>query len=424
MRETHFSAKLCANRMRTVAYNAMALCEPASGVSVTIRGLIGALANDGAQRVLVYTPRPLAGRVPSGPHVQIRPSGWPGSSRTLRILWEQTRLPARLQADDAGLLHAPAYVAPLAASCPVVLTVHDLHVFTHPQFCTLANRLHYRLLMPPSIRRAAAVIVFSEHVRRLVAAHFPDAAAKTAVIPPGVDPDMRPVTDAAARAAVVRRCRLPDRYLLFVGDLAPRKNLPRLLEAFHEIAREQPDLHLLLAGHAPGGQARLARAAAAMNLGARILWPGYVPRAHLPALYTLASALVYPSHDEGFGLPVLEAMACGCPVVTSAGSGPEEICGDAAKYCHAADARSIAHAIRAQFADPDGCRQRVAAGRQRAAAFTWARAAARTRALYRAILEKPQGDGQGRTGSEAGFTPLRATEGGRAPRTVPRLHGA
>lgn len=377
--------------MKSVAYNAMALCEPASGVAATMRGLLGALADGGTQPVQVYAPRPVAGRLRAGANLRIRPSGWPWPSRALRILWEQVFLPGRLKADGASLLHAPAYVAPLRTSCPVVLTVHDLHVFTHPQFCTLANRLHYRLLMPPSIRRAAAIIVFSEHVRRTLIARFPDAAARTVVIPPGVDPAMRPMTDPAARATARRLLGLPERYLLFVGDLAPRKNLLRLLAAFREIAPEQPDLHLLLAGRAMRGHARLDRAVHAWGLERRVLRPGYVAQDRLPTLYALAAALVYPSYDEGFGLPALEAMACGCPVVVSAHGGPQEVCGAAALYCEAEDTPSIAQAIRAACADPDGARQRVAAGLQRARSFTWARAAASTEALYGRVLEKAEG---------------------------------
>jgi glycosyltransferase involved in cell wall biosynthesis len=117
-----------------------------------------------------------------------------------------------------------------------------------------------------------------------------------------------------------------------------------------------------------------------------VLRLGYVPQDDLPALYTLALALVYPSCDEGFGLPALEAMACGCPVVTSAHGGPEEICGDTAVTCEAEDVRSIAAAIRAVCTDSEGCARRAAAGLRRAAAFTWPAAAARTEALYRQLL--------------------------------------
>jgi glycosyltransferase involved in cell wall biosynthesis len=372
--------------MKTVAYNAMALCEPASGVAVTIRGLIGALADSGAQRMQVYAPRSVAGRLPSGVRLQTRPSGWPWPSRALRILWEQALLPMRLRTDGAGLLHAPAYVAPLASPCPVVLTVHDLHVFTHPQFCTSANRAHYRLLMPPSIRRAAAIIVFSEHVRHTLAAWFPEASAKTVVIPPGIDPAMRPVTAPAECETVRRRYGLPDHYLLFVGDLAPRKNLLRLLEAYGAFARRQPEIHLLLVGRPVCGSDALDRAIAACTPVGRVHCTGYVPQAHLPALYSLADALVYPSYDEGFGLPALEAMACGCPVVTAGQGGPQEICGEAATYCKPEDAHTITHAIQLQYADPDGRRQRTAVGLRRAATFSWAQAASRTEALYGRLL--------------------------------------
>lgn len=372
--------------MKTVAYNAMALCEPVSGVAVTMRGIIGALATSATQRMLVYAPRPQADKLPTGKCLQIHPAGWPWRSRALRILWEQACLPMHLRADGVHLLHAPAYVAPLAAPCPFILTVHDLHVFTHPQFCTLANRLHYRLLLPPSIQRAAAIIVFSEHVRHTLCARFPGAAAKTVVIPPGLDPAMRPTTSVAAQAAVRQQYGLPDNYLLFVGDLAPRKNLPRLLAAFRESLRAQPDLNLLLVGRALHGHTGLDQAVSDLGLQKRVRRLGYVSQAHLPTLYTLAAALVYPSYDEGFGLPALEAMACGCPVVTSAHGGPQEVCGDAATYCEAEDTCSIVQAMQAIFAAPDERRRKIAVGLQRASTFTWARAAVSTENLYRKIM--------------------------------------
>jgi glycosyltransferase involved in cell wall biosynthesis len=276
-------------------------------------------------------------------------------------------------------------VAPLAKVAPLILTVHDLHVFSHPQTCTVANCLHYRLLMPPSIRRADAIIVYSEHVRRQVASRYPEVAARIEVIPPGVDRAMRPAT-AAERAALRAAVALPPAFLLFVGDLAPRKNLAGLLRAFGGIAQEMPGLHLLLTGNPGRGGETIERDAAALGLTGRVHFTGYLPQQYLAALYSLAEALVYPSLDEGFGLPVLEAMACGCPVVTADCGGPAEICGEAARYCTATEPESIAAAVRAHFADADARRQRVAVGLQRAAGYTWTRAAAQSEALYEKLL--------------------------------------
>jgi len=266
----------------------------------------------------------------------------------------------------------------------VVLTVHDLHVFTHPQFCTLANRIHYRLLLPLSIRRAAAITVYSEHVRRALLLRFPAAAAKTRVIPPGLPAQFLQAATTAQREALRARLHLPRKLLLFVGDLAPRKNLPGVLEAFARLRADHPDLHLVLAG-APGG-----RSAATSGHGAGIHWLGYMPPDDLPALYALAEALVFPSFDEGFGLPALEAMACGCPVVCSPG-GAAEVCGDAALVCDPSSTEAIVNAVHALLTRPTLRHDKVDAGRHRAAGFRWDHTVQQLEETYRRVCVTPEG---------------------------------
>ena len=370
-----------------LAYNALLLRKAYSGVENTIHGFLQAWAAHGPEPLRVYAPRRTPLPLPRGAALDARPVRFPRSSRAARIAWEQFWLPQRLRRDGAALLHAPAYIAPLAAPCRVVLTLHDLHVFTHPATCSFENRLYYRLFLPRSVSRAAAVIVFSEHVRRTVAARFPAAAARIAVIPPGVDPGLAPVTDPARLEQVRTAWRLPPRFLLFVGDLAPRKNLPRLLDAFARVAAAVPDLHLVLAGLPAAGRRRppLDRLCARLGLAARVRRLGYVPRADLPALYTLAEALAYPSLDEGFGLPALEALACGCPVVCGPG-GTAEICGPAAVRCDPLDTAAIAAALHRQITAPEPRAVRAAAGSARLARYSWWTHVAATADLYRGVL--------------------------------------
>jgi glycosyltransferase involved in cell wall biosynthesis len=359
-----------------VALDAALLREPYSGVEVLIHETACALARHGTLPYVVYTPAVGTRPLPAFDRMQVRAVA-PNQPRLRRILWEQFVLPRLAARDGAQVLHAPAYVAPVAARMPVVLTIHDLHVFTHPQFCTPANRLHYRLLLPLSIRRAAAIVVCSDHVRRIVAQRFPAAAAKIHLIPPGlpssaaaiVDRDPRPAAAATEGAPV-----LPARFLLFVGDLAPRKNLPGVLAAFARIRNEYPDMNLLVAGAGRAGPAADG-----------VRWLGYVPPADLPSLYARAEALVFPSFDEGFGLPALEAMAAGCPVVCTPG-GAAEVCGEAAQPCDPRDPASIAAAVRALLADPARRAACVAAGRRRAAQFQWEDTVRQLEDLYRSLL--------------------------------------
>ncbi len=370
------------------AYDALILRKAYSGVENTVHGFIRAWAAFGPEPLRVYAPRRMPLPLPQAPAVSACAVRFPSASRVARIAWEHTWLPLRLRRDRAALLHAPAYIAPLAAPCPVVLTVHDLHVFTHAACCTFENRLYYRLFMPRSIGRAAAIVVYSEHVRRLVAARYPACAGRIAVIPPGVDPDLAPVTDPACLDAVRAAWRLPDRFVLFVGDLAPRKNLPRLLDAFSRLAASRPGLGLVLVGAAWHGRATLDAHVRRLGLGGRVRTLGYVPRADLPALYSLAEVLAFPSLDEGFGLPALEALACGCPVVCTPG-GAAEICGPAAEICDPFDPESIHRALATQLDTALPRAVRAQAGFVRIGRFSWSASIAATAALYRELAPCP-----------------------------------
>jgi glycosyltransferase involved in cell wall biosynthesis len=374
--------------MSDVFYNAMVLREPYSGVEVTVHQLACALAEHGSMPLTICTPqehRP----IPQSPHVQVRTSRAvkPGS-RLLRILWEQTVLPVMLYRNRAPLVHAPAYVAPLAAPCPVVLTIHDLHIMTHPQFCRKRNRLHYSLMIPPSIRKAAAVIAFSPYTKRIILDRFPEAKDRIAVIPPGLSPTLSRCADYARLQSVRQRYKLPSSFLLFVGDLTYRKNILGLINAFAIVQGERPDLHLVLAGSAsPDAHVAFDQAIRKHGVRHRVTQTGYVDPYDLPVLYSLAQAFVFPSHDEGFGLPPLEAMACGCPVVCSGGA-PVENCGAAAVTCDPRDPASIASAVSLLLDHPDVRKEKIEAGFKKAAEFTWEEAARKTEAVYRAVIAR------------------------------------
>lgn len=372
--------------MRSVFYNAMVLHEPYSGVEVTVHQLVCALAEHGTLPFCACVPRNHR-PIPTADHLSLRTSRIASRSRLLRILWEQTVLPLLLFKAQAPLVHAPAYVAPLFAPCPVVLTIHDLHVLTHPQFCRKSNRLHYSLMIPPSIRKASAVIAFSPYTRRIILDRFPEAKDRIVVIPPGLSPSLMRCTDFSRLQAVRQRYTLPSSFLLFVGDLTYRKNILNLISAFAIVQGERPDLHLVLAGAAdPATGAALDKAIRKNGVRHRVSRVGYVHADDLPALYSLALAFVFPSHDEGFGLPPLEAMSCGCPVVCSGGAAVEN-CGNAAVTCDPRDRASIASAVSLLLDHPDFRREKIEAGYRKAADFTWQKAACKTEAVYRSVLQ-------------------------------------
>ena len=258
------------------------------------------------------------------------------------------------------VLFAPAFVAPPRLPCPFTLCLYDLHVFTHPQFCTLANRLHYRWRMPGSIRRAETIEVPSGHVRDALLERFPRAAGKTVVRHLALRDCYRHQVSDTEKAAVRDKYGLPSRYILFVGAPSPRKNLPAALAAWRALRADGEDIGFVIAGNGEQetGNGNFTNQLSnrqtvklSNHLGRSLLPPpvalGYVPDADMPALYACAEALLYPSFDEGYGLPIAEARACGCPVVTSAPTA-REIAPDA--FLCGTDEASITSALREAIA--------------------------------------------------------------------------
>ena len=363
--------------MPTIAYSALVLRPPFSGVEKSVAELARALLARRSfnYRLLLPGGSGSAALLPEAGEAVWPMPGW-CRGRAGRILHELTLLPRQVRRAGIALFHAPAYVAPPRLSCPLVLSIYDLHVYTHPHFCTPANRLHYRARLPGSIRRAAAIIVPSRATRDILVARFPAAAAKTRVIPLGVSPAYLAPATHASQSRVRQRYSLPARFLLAVGDPTPRKNRGGIRQAWAALRAAHPSLHLVLVG-APG------RAAPARPEGIHVT--GYVDEEDLPALYGLAEALLFPSFDEGFGLPVLEAMAAGCPVVCSDGVA-REFAGDAVRYCNPSEPATIADALRPLLDDPALRRAVIAAGRHQAEGYTWEHTATATEAVYADVL--------------------------------------
>jgi glycosyltransferase involved in cell wall biosynthesis len=361
-----------------IGIDATALYGRFGGVEYALSNLLQALEqSDLNNQYTIYLPRDAPpGALRGGTaHPRRRRVRLPfaGADKLRRILWQQCELPRRLQRDGCDLLHAPTYVSPLRASVPVVLGAYDLIALAQPHFATRPNRAHYGLLMPRCLRRARRVIVPTEAVRREIARFAPEALAQTRVVPLGVEDEFRRAVSASERDRVRRRYRLPDAFLLFVGNHEPKKNLSSLLRALPLVANVPP---LVIAGgvHAWRGYRPAANA--------RVLDLGYVPRHDLPALYGLCRAFVFPTLAEGFGLPVLEALACGAPVVAGKAV-PLPTLDNAALLCEAARPAAIARQLQ-RVLDDAALREKLSrAGREYARPFTWQRSAEMTLDVYR-----------------------------------------
>jgi glycosyltransferase involved in cell wall biosynthesis len=286
---------------------------------------------------------------------------------------------------DAELFHATEHLLLPLRSIPTVLTVHDL-IFRHlPEHHKPLNRWYLNLALPLYCRRADHIIAVSEHSKRDLVSAYRIAAEKITVVHEAADARFRPQPPQAV-AAVRARYGLPDRYLLFVGTIEPRKNLSRLLDAFESVYTDGLADGLVIVGRRGWLYGDFFSRLEESPVQDVALLLGYVPDEDLPAVYAGAQMLVLPSVYEGFGLPVLEAMGCGVPVAASATSSVPEAGGDAALYFNPLDVEAMTDAIRRLLRDAGLRGEMRARGQAQAARFSWERAAVETRAVYDAVM--------------------------------------
>lgn len=305
-------------------------------------------------------------------------------ARPARLAWEQLGLPSDLRRAGVEVHHGPHYTMPWRCPVPAVVTVHDLTFVDHPEWHERAKVLVFRRAIALARRRATAVVCVSEFTARRLEATG-GAQGRVFVVPHGVDHDRfrpdepRPGADARALAAL----GVEPPYVLFLGTIEPRKAVTDLLRAFDAVAEDEPALRLVLAG-APGwGIDQVDQVLASLAHRDRVLRTGYVSEAAVPALLRRAAAVCYPALEEGFGLPALEAVACGVPLVTTAGSVMAELVGTAAIVVEPGSVPALAEALRESRRGGPKAAQRRAAGLAVARAHTWEACAAGHVAAYR-----------------------------------------
>jgi glycosyltransferase involved in cell wall biosynthesis len=318
-----------------------------------------------------------------GPNATIVKAG--PLSRARRYAWEQTALPLDLRRRGARLLHSPHHTTPLVSPCPRVVTVHDVTFFLIPERYPLTRRLFFQAATYLSTKRAKAILVPSHSAATDLRVVLHPSAAKVHITYEGVDPAFRPI-DATESARVCGRHGLLPGYLFSLGTLEPGKNRSTLLRALRRLRDEGRDLQLAIAGQRGWGDEAMEGELSRLGLRAHVRFTGYVPETDLPALYSAASVFVFPSLHEGFGLPALEALACGTPVVTSNRSALPEVVGDAALVVDPEDSDAISAAITRLLDEPDLSLLLRQAGLERAATFTWEACARATLKVYREVL--------------------------------------
>lgn len=319
------------------------------------------------------------------------PRAGPGlRSRTVQPprLWTHLGLSAAMTRDRPNALFVPAHVLPLLHPRASVVTVHDLGYLAEPEAHIRRRRWMLELTTRWNARAARRVIAISEQTKADLVAHYGTPAGKIDVVPHGVDrARFRPRNEAEVQPVLAELGVQPP-YLFFLSTLQPRKNVSRLIEAFEGLGAD--DLTLVLAGRSGWLAEPIERRIAASPARSRILRLAHVPDALVPALYNGAAVFVLPSLYEGFGMGVLEAMASGCPVVTSNRSSLPEVAGDAAVLVEPLEAGSIRAGI-AQALQPERRVALIEAGLDRAAGFTWERAARQTLSSIRHAYDDAHG---------------------------------
>lgn len=355
------------------------------GGETYLAGLLGAMEDAAAARgheVLVHCTPENSKLFRERGAVRLVPLPVDNRSRARRLLYEHLRYARRLAQDRVDVLYAPGNALPVRTPCPAVLGVQSLHSFLVPEEMSRFRVAYFRRMVPMSARRAARVLCVSEDLKRTLLGVVPDLdAAKVRVVHEGAPTDIARVEDAARVATVCREFGVePGRFVLYVSSLNPFKRPERAVEAVARIRGGGGGAWpLVLAGRASDGQrARVLDAARASSAEDLVRVAGIVDRVRLAALYTGARAMVYPSSAETFGLPPLEAMACGTPVVASNRTSIPEVVGDAALLADPDDVAALADALRRALVDESMRATLVARGRERLRLFDWKRAADET----------------------------------------------
>jgi len=322
----------------------------------------------------------------NSPHITFR---WVHSMHpAVRLFWEQTVFPGLIRREKLDLLHSPHYTMPLSKPVPQIVTYHDLIFFLYPEVHTREKRVFFPWMIRRSARKADLIITDSDSTKRDAAKLLDIPMGKMVTVPLGYQPVFEPIDDEKKLADVRDGYHLPDKFVLYVGAIEPRKRVPLLLKAFSRLVRKGYPHHLVIPGKPGWLVGDLGPLMDELAVRERVALLGYVPYEKLPAIYNLADCFVYPSVYEGFGLPPLEAMACGVPVITCNISSMPEVVGEAAILVPPDDEDALVDAM-VNVLENTSVRETLRAkGLARAGQFSWKKTAIETLALYEKVLSR------------------------------------
>ena len=364
-----------------------------AGIGRYTRSLIRALADlDAESRYTLF----VAGGWGEGDGLGDWPANFrvrsvPVSDRWLHILWQRLRLPVPIQVATGPLdvFHSPDFVLPPVGRTPAVLTVHDLSFLRVPQHFVTGFREYLESAVGRAVNRARHILADSESTKRDLSELLEVDPERVTVVYPGVEAHFKQVKDETVLEGVRRRYELPEHFVLGLGTLQPRKNFEGLVDAFARLlgsGNEVPGIEdlclVIIGGQGWMSDEILARVDSA-GLRERVHFPGFADDEDLPAIYTLAEVFAFPTWYEGFGIPVIEAMACGTPVVAADNSSLPEAVGGAGLMVEAADTDGLADALARLLADKALRTRLVGAGFEQAKRFRWDDSARSLLSVYR-----------------------------------------
>jgi glycosyltransferase involved in cell wall biosynthesis len=350
-----------------IAFSARGLSIPSGGARQFIRSLIPALAEQRGEDELfvLYNHKKYLGLASSCSEIVIEGNN--------RIMWDFVLLPRMLLKLKVDAAIFPKNIVPFLAKYNSFVVIHDLAYFDkHLDAYPFLDTLYMRTMIPCSLRRATGIFAVSENTKKDIIRYADCSPDKITVTYEAADSMYQPISDTSKLQMIRQKYNLPDSFIMYVGSLSPRKNISRLMEAFSLIKTKIPHA-IVLTGSKSWKDASVYRTMKQLNLDDRVRQLGYVEQEDMPALYNLASAYIYPSLYEGFGLPILEAMQCGCPVVASNATSIPEVAGDAAILVDPYNVDSLAGAIYKVLTDDMVRKRLIKAGFEQAKKFSWER---------------------------------------------------
>ncbi len=324
---------------------------------------------------------------PKNEYVLIRPQTEKDFSTPQRLWWDQVVFPNRAKKSDVDLLHQPCFSAPVFYNGKIVVTCHDLISVFFPENLPLASRLFYSRWMPFSYQKASMIIADSEHTKKDLMSLLKIPESKIRVIHLAVSSNFRPIKSPRILNRIKKKYQTGKKYFLHVGTLEPRKNLEFLVKIFALAIRENIEENLVIAGKKGWYYNDLFELVKKLNLSKRVIFTGYFEEKDLPALYSGATALLFPSLYEGFGLPPLEAMACGTPVIVSSTSSIPEVVGRAGILLPPKDEKLWVKNILKIIQDKGLTKTLKALGPIEAGKFSWEETAEKTIEVYKEVQQ-------------------------------------